>query len=778
VPFSLENTKFYLDFEVGVNTGSFQRKEIAEPTLFDSVQFKLKQDSGRYGRDVMFTDSEFEFNPLVEIRGLTHEFDLIMQQFKFRGFEANIRFVLEVSGVEYVLGQLDFATAETDGLKYLKCKVIQDTLQMILKRRSDVKVNLLSDETVDGSPITPLQTEPILLQTLPLLQTSTWELPGAITYLGGDPARFYNPALQITKSQIQNTLSPSSFVVQTSDNDSEFLQDYAIIEAVNTLTDGTLKIRNGAWTNNNNIGFGIYVRKGIDIATSETLFSDNSFPFTNNNETDYEATVENISLKRGEKLFVYFAFQGLGGSSVNFTSLDIEADFLSLAVASITDGIPLVDAFNYVVKSISGADTDDTRLVSDFSDQYIFKGTGIRQIKDAPFEISFDDLLKWFPECNLDYQIQPNGTVFIGTEDDFYTNFESGNLASIPNQTYKEYFNPRLSVNTLSYKYDKFEKGENDLQANALDGFHTELEWLFENRRVENKKDIKIGFIRDAYLLEKIRKENILVSENAPTLNDEDVFVLDTVFKDFFAFTESFLLNHSFTDSDTKLELFNDNSFNFELLGFEIGMNVGVSVPFIGLLEVTEINPTSMKFDVVTADSTNNGIFITTMGWTIENIRTNRTNEGFNMIQNASSPNGFANMKYSPRRNLIKYYGKQLRSISTYYPAGVLKNTFLKNNSPVFLSFSEGGEFYSGKQNAEVLLNLLPPARLTPYLVETEVICDWAQFWETIISVREDNGFVTVQDNNNQDVKIYPTSMMYNWEKFLLTLTGEKKGID
>src|SRR5690554_713962 len=98
--FALENTKFYLQFMDASSAPTF---EIAEPIGFDALSFHIKQDNNRLGRDVTFAEEPLEFSPLVNVRGLTHQFDRLIGFYNTRGFEARVLFKIEISGVVYVL---------------------------------------------------------------------------------------------------------------------------------------------------------------------------------------------------------------------------------------------------------------------------------------------------------------------------------------------------------------------------------------------------------------------------------------------------------------------------------------------------------------------------------------------------------------------------------------------------------------------------------------------------------------------------------------------------
>lgn len=772
--YSLENTKFYLDFAVGNSSGApLQRYEIAEPTGFDASHFKLQQEDGRMGRDVFFAPVDLEFNPAIKVRGLTHEFTRLVNTYTSRGFEGMVNFVIEVSSVEYVVGQLDFNDAVTDLTTYFICKVIQEGLQAKIKRRADIKVDLFSDENIDGETISYLVPNEILLRAQPLFQESNWETPSEKTFQGADPPIYFNPAVLISDAGVDDTFSPYPGWIQLS-SETEALQDFKVIEASESITDATLTFSNGAWDFTGSVAYVLRVRQGVDIATSELIYNEDMDVV----ETDFSASIEISELPVGEKLFVYFRAQALSAITFTFTSFDVNFTAISTSISSVINGVHLKDAMRQVIKSIAGTTVLAPRwdVDGEFYNQFVFKGNQVRQITDKPLTMSLNDILDYLPEVNADYKVLPDGTVFFGIEADFYnTTTESGEFEMYPNAVFKKTTNPKYAVNRLSYEYSKFESGNNDLQQNSLEGIHTETQWSFENRMVENNKDIAVGFVRDAFLLEKVRKESIIVTEDAVTSEDDEIFILDCIVSDAVQFTEYMRINHDFNVSETVVRLFNDGSFNFTLLGLQVGDIIGCSIPYVASLEITEINERDLICDVISIDTPVEGIFLTDLGWTLADIIVNRTDEGFFNIQNTNLPNGFSNMLYSPRRNMIKYYGSFIKTASKFYPTGLVRNTFYKNGGEIFFNFAEDGDFYVGQANGDIFVNIMPPAIVTPFLIETEVICTFSQFWSLVTSVREDDGYVTIKTNKGDDVRVYPQELDYDWGNFRLLIKGELK---
>uniref|UniRef100_UPI003562061D hypothetical protein n=1 Tax=Seonamhaeicola sp. TaxID=1912245 RepID=UPI003562061D len=148
---------------------------INEPIGFNSIPFTLKQEDKRLGRDIFFggdNENKFEF-----YRKRSHKIDLLFYYYETYGWESEVKLIIEKDGIDNIIGDLDFANAETDLLEYFKCSVIQDSGQALLKKREDITVDLFSDETVDEEYIEPLVTENILVLSKPTIQKSSWETP-------------------------------------------------------------------------------------------------------------------------------------------------------------------------------------------------------------------------------------------------------------------------------------------------------------------------------------------------------------------------------------------------------------------------------------------------------------------------------------------------------------------------------------------------------------------------------------------------------------------------
>lgn len=777
--------KFYLHFAVGTGVNpTYKRKEIAEPIGFDGANWTLQQETGRYGRDVMFSPDSFTFSSFVEIEGLTHLFDDLKQVYQNRGFEGNVLFEIEIDGVSYILGQLDFTTVETDLLKYFTCNIIQLNDEAVIKRRMEVKVDLFSDKDYNGLPITPLTAEKILIKAQPLQQKSTWKIPNNEAWMNGGftstTFRHLNPAVQIIKSGVEDTLSPPFSVLDNAGGLTSGLNDYAIYEARNRSINAVVKFRNGAWVSLANISFQLEVRVGVDAESSTGIFLESvntgSDP-VQSIQTNYSVDVTIPEILRGEKVFVWFRYRTLNPTDrVDWTSLDVELELTSISIDSLTEGVRLIDAMKQTVKSISGLDVIAPRFNAggEHYDQYIFKGNQIRLIQDKPFTISFEDVLNYLPEVNCDYQVNEGGTIFIGQEEDFYINESAGSFPISPNNVFSVKINERFTYNKIKYSYEKYEKGENELQDNALLGVNTEFEMTVPNQFVENTKEIKVPFIRDAFLIEKIRKDSIILTEDAPTKEDEDVIILDVLDVGVITQEETILLNHA--KRTGTLELINDASFNWELIGFYVGLTFTLTAEDnTGTYIVLSIDGGVLITTWLGDIPTFSGLQLTTLTWVLNTTKANRTSQGFLSITPLAITDGISNLKYAAKRNLQKYWRRNIKAASQFYPSGLVRNTFFRNGAEVEAIFNAEVPFTLGRQDREFDINGLGIPFLSAFIIETEIICDFDEFWQIRQAVRNEKKYIEVSNTNDILSKLHPMELSYSIKDKLLTIKGEQR---
>ena len=788
----------YLDYRDSVKhylqRGDNPKVQIAEPTGFDAANFVIRQEDKRYGRDVAFAPAEMTFSKDMSFRGLTHLFDSLIEDYNVDGFEAGWKYILEIEGVDYVIGELDFKDAKTDEFTYFRTKIIQDNKQELIKKREDIEVDLFSDEDLDGNPIEPLATTQIYLRATPEKQDSTWELYEPYYLYRGNPGGGgvfevdFNPFPVIKKSEIEDTLSAP--VNSLGDRN-----DFAIVEAANELTNVTLRIKGLNFKMEidnfiNNFGFAecAFIYKigenadpfsgnpWVEIFSTGEMRQNTSHVFE---LTDQDYTIENLVIPRDQKLFLWFNFY-LDTQNNPFTaqvwvdSGSVEVTATSTSISSIIETFNLGEAMQHVVKSISGLENDAPRFLgenAEFKDQYITNGLLMRNITDQPFYLSLKKILEYLPEVNGDYEVTDND-VFFGIYEDFYRNEKMASFLMPPNENFETSFNKRYTVNEFNFKYAKYEKGNDEDK--SREGVHTEMQMLLPNKRVENSKDVGVGFVRDSFLGESMRKEAIKVEKDVATTDDETIVIYD-VWKKNVPIEEEQQFTVYHRKDGIFLKLLNDNSINWELFGFKVLDIIRLGFKNAGAWLIMEITPDVLKLaPLFSWTNVFEGYGSVKIDYKVtKTLLTNRTNEGFSVIEGTTTPEGFSNMRFTQKRNTLNYWGKYLNTCCNYKQESEIKITKFIHNGKLETRLS--GESSNTIEDAPIEANKLKSAILTPKLTKTTVICDFEQFWDLRTKIRMVRGYLDVEDTNGNIVSISPQEVDFKWADNLLDIIGEVK---
>ncbi|MCP4086988.1 MAG: hypothetical protein GY745_18340, partial [Actinomycetia bacterium] len=248
-----------------------------------------------------------------------------------------------------------------------------------------------------------------------------------------------------------------------------------------------------------------------------------------------------------------------GSYSINTTST---------AIDSVIKGVRYIDLIKQSVKSINGMSVTAPKfdIGGEFYDQIASNGNLIRQFDDEPFYVTYKDRKENLMEVHANIQVN-NDHIFVGQYDDFYANVDNGGFLSLPSSKFKTWLNERYAINGIDFGYKNYEKDKDE--ENTRDAVHTESQWSVPNDQVQNTKSIKIGDIRDPFLIESQRK--LALKETTSTSTDNKIFVLDIVLLSPSKRGEySVPLRHNAND-DGNLQLLNDATYNWNLLGFQVG---------------------------------------------------------------------------------------------------------------------------------------------------------------------------------------------------------------
>ncbi len=785
----MSNYKFYLEF---LNDGT-GKVLIEEPIDFASLIWVLKQKP-MHGRDIMFNDGESEMK-FVWTRN--HYLDKIFFYDQMFGFESKVRFYVEIDGLQTILGDLDFATRKTDGLEYFSCKVIQDSKLLTVNRQSKVKVDVLSNKDLSGEAITPLIPTNILVKAKSVFQESKWDQPQEYSNrLETKNTRYYsiNPCVNILNSEIADTLT--FYSVESND-----IREFLLITAKDRLTNLNLSLKgcsgvlnpdsiNGG---NGYLNFALNVRSGllptgfVDTMEKKTLIvkslSDTDPEFNFNQDFNINIPF----LNRGESICISYDFYLRQSAStpigkmicdaiLNIKEINITAE--STGYSSITKAFRLHDVMKQVVKSSSGLGIKASRFDygGEFYDNFLFDGKLLRSIIDKPFLISLEQLGKSIVEMNADYEV--NDDVFFSIEKDFYNVTEIWFFDKVQFSGMNITYNPEITINKFNFKYKNYQSLKENEQPNSDDTIHGEIELLLQNKMVENNKVVDVDWIRDSFLIDEARKKSIEISTGTSYQNDTDIFCLDCISNQVdLIFTEVSQLNHEWNPSLNKLFLRSDSTLNFSIIGLFEGANLTINAPDknTGVYTIFKVSNQELQLTWISGGvmaSTNDGVRFTEYTYTIPKEQIpymSRTNEGM-VTENIKSPETFANLGYSVKRNVQDYYNDYLATCNIYQKEKAITATQYKHNGECIIEY-EGKKI---KEN-EAFTPINPI--LNPLMYNDMVFSNFYfdEYLLFINELRNRRGYFRTIGNDGNPIKGYVKDLKYDPLKKELTITAKGK---
>ena len=767
------NLTFYLNFK----NDSIGLVQISEPIKFDSSNFVIEQDKKRYGRDVFYGNEEvsLEFYKGVYENGLTHQFEQLIQYYLDYGFESEVEFIVKRDDVNFIVGLLDYELAETDQIEYFKTKIIQNTTQALVKRREDVNVNVFSDIDLDDQSITPITTQKILLKTKPVVQLSEWKYglqePKGFVLAAESSFNFSN---NVIKFGLEDTLS----YIQGAGEP----EDFTYILAKEELTNVEIRITNlvldyvpnPVFPDDGDVRLKVVV--GATNATGTEYVLDHKFP---PNSFNNEYSLDLPLVQRGFYIWIYFRVEG-GDVTMRFSSMDVSIKATSTAISSVIDGVRHIDYIKQVVKSATTLPVIAPRydVGGEHYDNFVFNGKLIRQFSNEPFYGNIKDNFKQLQEINSDYQINKEN-IFIGQYQDFYPANEIGAFLTAPNDSFKSDFNARYSVQTIEYKYKSFEQDRDE--KNTIDAVHTSSQWLTSNKQVEGNLKVEVPFVRDPFEIESARRQGVNTKDTTSLDNDDKVFIINVIPiapSSRGGFT--FFAQYEKDSVDNTLKILSTGSFNWGLLGFAVGdiINVTIGTGLVIAYNVLEIESSiiTLQPTIGTVGSSTTSRNTLVLDYPLTQVSfTNRTNEGFTLIENIENGNNFSNLLYTIKRNM-RYFYPYFKTACKFTPNGRIKNTYFKSNGEATTQYL-GGEIY--KENETILVSDLGNAILSPYKYSTTLVADFEDVLNTLLEMQEINGnsiggFIRMMDNNFRVMKVYPTKLDYTWATNELKIIGEE----
>lgn len=785
-------------FKLNFVTNGEGVKVIDEPVGFDAADFTLKQKPKGYARDVSFAGGESEF---TFYRMRKHEFETLVYYYETYGWESEVQLLIETTTGDSIIGNLDFYEAKTDLLEYFTCKVIQQQKEALVKKRHDVKVNLFNDKDLDDNNIVPVETANTLVLSKPTTQSSEWETPSAYSYrvFAGFRAVFttdtsyftFNPCTKLTKYDIEDSLA----FLETDITGGEGADNFKIVSLANSASNIKITITNldfyiNAFKEDGGDGyidFKLELGYGANVSSNKHVFFSKYIEpdsdYSNTNEYSFEIP----SLERNDGIWLYFFAKVRQSKSVAnilasvkgdvaIKSMDVNISLTSKTYNTVVPSVRLYDAVSQNVKAVSQLPTSFTfaQKGGEMYDQRVLSGNMLRGLIDKPFYFSMKEISEWLPEINGDYEVSDE-EVYFGRYPDYYRNVESGVFTSVKFDDYEKTFNKRYAINQFNFGYNKYQSQKENEVENTYDVIHGKSEWILGNVFVENKKEPKISFIRDAFMIAETQKKSLEQSDTTATQDDDNIYILDTIENtENLTFEETDFLQHTYDSSTGKLTLSNEGNFSWVLLGlapnetFEI---LGTD-PNAGSYSVFEVTSRKLILTKLGAAGVTNGERTTTYKYIVSTATApykTWTDEGFSLIDNINNGSNFANLRYSVKRNVKRFWNEYLATANLYVKKAI-KNTFYKNNETATLT-------YEGVTTVESDSFTPTDPILSPNVHKVTVITDFATYKRLENSLRSERGYVRIVDRTDFILKLYPTELKYinSAELGELTITGEEK---
>jgi hypothetical protein len=399
----------------------------------------------------------------------------------------------------------------------------------------------------------------------------------------------------------------------------------------------------------------------------------------------------------------------------------------------------------------------------------------IRQLTSKGFNINYNDMRKGLCEFAADCQVLSSGDLFIGLYENFFPNKEIASFDALPEyESFSKDYNDRFCVRNINIKDGQYEQDRDE--KNTVDAIHTETQLKTPNEGVESKKDIDVPHIRDPYKIGSNQKQGIDTKASTSLSDDDKMSMIDTIAlpDDSKGTVERVLLNRV---TDGILEILNNDlegngvPFDWTLRGFNIGDVFEITYATdgynVGTYTITDFTRTVLTLTPIfpTVPTLTNDLFLKAE-WLYTDIQyVNRTNEGFDIIENLVNGDNFSNLNYTPR-DIVTRWGSYIRTMCAFLNNGTIRNVFFKNEDfdavgnklPNLRKQFQGGAITI--QNEHIPVNSLALPRVTPYVYSTKIRATTEQVKALTIAMEtidgaDIGGFIRFRGNNGEICKGY-----------------------
>lgn len=768
----MANEKFFFIF----SEQPLKRVFIDEPIGYFGIPFILQRQDDGMGLDVTLNGDENTFR-LTDERD--HQLPEMIYYRDRYGFEANVLFGIIFENQTELINQVDFQASKTDDYSYFEFSCITVSSQQLFKRQIKTKVDMFSSLGVNGEFIDPLVPYNMLLQAKPSIQVSTWKqmLRYEANILLFTP-NYFNITQSILTSDVKNSYQP--FL-----NRSNQRSNMQILSADSTLNNVVIKLKNI------NIQFVttssaettariVYIKTSEDVDNSNPTSTVAYTKIGSNFSINDDITIDIGNVQRGEKIYLYLQASTNGGSGLIINSIDVELTAESTAYNTIVPSFRLIDVMRQIAKSTAGLEIIAPRYDTggEFYDTVLTNGKMLGGNITDPFYISWEDLIESVKgEGHGGFEISLDGKIFVGIEEDFYTNVECGVFEDIQFDSLEKAIDPKMAINTFKLNFSNYQSLKENTEPNSGSTIHGETILTLPNTEVEGVLEVKIPWIRDAILLDVQQRLSTIVSKDTATQDDDKVFAIDTLpTENDQQFTESTELQH--TDNGSFLSLKSDGSVNFLVLGIRQGTSFQILLPDpnAGVYNVSAVFNTELQLTGGSFSSANNGARLTKYTYEIKKETiplTNRTNEGFDSVENLISPDKYSNLRYSVERTIRKRWIRFLAGCNLWKKDKNIINTYYKNNGACITNYD--GLLIQEKENFAPDVDPIYTSNWYEGITFANV--DFEDFVALCNRLRLYHGYITMKDINRRILQIYPEKLSYQNDTRAIVIDGNEKFI-
>ena len=825
--------KHYLRFNDLPLIGTIQ---ISEPFKFDGSTISVEQEKGRHSRtlNIFNADTSLELNrsnfellttsqilPDGNIFNYASQgFDYVKSEINKKGFEVNIEYVLEFENNLYSTGKLDSLTWEIrkDTITF---NIVQNTLMKIIKVNEDILIDAFNDKDLEGNDIEPCQTHDIFLKAKPLLKKSTLEYPSRVWATGGIQNIIY-PRIQtyflvhinLINAGISKSFTPFQPSTQFIENT---VQEFKVIEAVDTFSEFKLNLSNLKFTYNHVVNDNADTGGGTKSSLELKMYIfpsnyDSGFPFDpyfgltkyslfyHQNTEDFNVSTsfdENIELtineviNSGDKIIIFYEADLTSRTSdVDYLDLSRNTHFIfesgkldiqvvSNAVSTVVKGIRLSDLMQHQARSVGFTLSDAVFGVgTEYYNNFVMNGRMLGNFNNLPFNNKFKDVFQSFcDEAFADYQINDTN-VTINKINEFYNDVELAVFEEIPSlsNTVKPNIDYALKQIEIAFKSSSDSRTGN--AEDTIDDVHTSMQVNFPSENTDGILKLDFNHIRSAQLIEEQRRKGNEVEQKTKALeNDEKLFVIDCIEIPVGQTNEfSQFLSYQITVPNI-LKVLSNGTFNWNNLGMVAGQQVSIKVNnVVTLFEVQELTEYIATFEYLnnfpTVNVIEEGLLV--FNYVLIGVNyTNRTNEGFSLIEGVENPQNYSNLKFTLKRILNKW-SSILSIASQYLPNKELKVTEIKVNNKLETRLTSETETVVDFE--PILTNdIINDKFLNGKVYTYKVFSRFDSMLELANNVRNTAGFVRILTSENEVVKGFINKMNYkiNSQELDLTLFGK-----